>query len=62
MLRYDPDEGYSPIDLALMLEDLEFRYEQLQTLFGIEPRLPITVYEFPSADAKKALVGAGSTA
>ena len=61
ILRYDPNEGYSPIDLALILEDLEFRYDQLHRLFAVEPRLPITVWEFPSAEAKKGLVGAGNT-
>jgi tetratricopeptide (TPR) repeat protein len=61
VLRYDPSEGYTPIEMALILEDLEFRYDQLHKLFQVEPRLPITVYEFPSAEAKKTLVGAGST-
>ena len=61
VLRTDPGEGYTPLELALMLEDLEFRYEQLRAIFQTEPRLPITVYEFPSAEAKKSLVGAGST-
>ena len=42
-------------------EDLEFRYHQLADTLGIEPKTPITVWEFPSAEAKKALVGAGNT-
>ena len=44
-----------------MLEDLEFRYEQLHQRLGAEPRGPITVWEFPSAESKKSLVGAGNT-
>ena len=61
VLHYDPAEGYAPIDLALMLEDLEFRYDQLHQRLGAEPKGPITVWEFPSAESKKALVGAGNT-
>jgi tetratricopeptide (TPR) repeat protein len=60
-LRYDPAENYTPLEMALMLEDLEFRYEQLHRTFGIEPTLPITIWEFPNAETKKALVGAGGT-
>jgi hypothetical protein len=48
-------------DVALTVEDLEFRYHQLHQTLGVEPQLPITVWEFPSADVKKALVGAGGT-
>ncbi|HVV51668.1 MAG TPA: hypothetical protein VHO06_18510, partial [Polyangia bacterium] len=48
-------------DLALELEDLEFRYDQLRETFGVEPKLPITVWDFPDAATKKALVGAGET-
>jgi tetratricopeptide (TPR) repeat protein len=44
-----------------MLEDLEFRYEQLHQRLDAEPRGPITVWEFPSAESKKSLVGAGNT-
>lgn len=61
VLRYDPAEGYAPIDIALMLEDLEFRYQQLHQRLGAEPSGPITVWEFPSAESKKSLVGAGNT-
>ena len=48
-------------DVALTAEDLEFRYHQLHETLGVEPKLPITVWEFPSAEVKKALVGAGGT-
>ena len=48
-------------DVALTAEDLEFRYHQLHETLGVEPRLPITIWEFPSAEVKKALVGAGGT-
>jgi hypothetical protein len=48
-------------ELALEIEDLEFRYDQLKQTFGLEPRLPITVWDFPNAAVKKALVGAGET-
>ena len=51
----------SRADVALTAEDLEFRYHQLRETLGVEPKLPITVWEFPSADVKKALVGAGGT-
>lgn len=48
-------------DLALEGEDLEFRYAQLRQTLGVEPKLPLTVWEFPNADTKKQLVGAGGT-
>jgi tetratricopeptide (TPR) repeat protein len=51
----------SRADVTLTGEDLEFRYHQLRDTLGVEPKLPITVWEFPSADVKKALVGAGGT-
>jgi hypothetical protein len=53
--------GDTPAEVALVHSDLEFRYHQLRAIFGSEPRTPITVYRFPSAQAKKDLVGAGST-
>jgi tetratricopeptide (TPR) repeat protein len=63
VVHYDPDpaQGYAPLDIALMLEDLEFRYEQLRQRLGTEPRGPITVWEFPSSASKRSLVGAGDT-
>ncbi len=48
-------------DLALASEDLEFRYQQLRETLGVEPAAPITLWDFPSAEVKKALVGAGHT-
>jgi hypothetical protein len=51
----------TPSDLALEEEDLEFRYAQLASTLGAEPAGPVTVWEFPNADVKKALVGAGHT-
>jgi hypothetical protein len=48
-------------ELALEREDLEFRYQQLRQTLGVEPPGPITVWDFPDAAAKKALVGAGHT-
>jgi hypothetical protein len=51
----------SRTDVALFAEDLEFRYHQLHETLGVEPKPPITVWEFPNADVKKALVGAGGT-
>jgi hypothetical protein len=51
----------SRADVALTGEDLEFRHHQLQDTLGVEPPNPITVWEFPSADVKKVLVGAGGT-
>ena len=61
VLRYDTATGGKPADLALTMEDLEFRYDQLRDILGVEPAGPITVYQFPSAEAKKALVGAANT-
>ena len=48
-------------DVALALQDLEFRYHQLAGILGVEPPVPITVYRFPSAAAKKDAVGAANT-
>ncbi len=48
-------------DLALEREDLEFRYGQLRQTLEVKPDGPITVWDFPDADTKKALVGAGHT-
>jgi hypothetical protein len=53
--------GDTPAEVALVHSDLEFRYHQLRAIFGSEPRTPITVYRFPSAQVKKDLVGAGAT-
>ncbi len=60
VLHYAPGTK-TRADVALTAEDLEFRYHQLHQTLGVEPQLPITVWEFPSADVKKALVGAGGT-
>ena len=51
----------SRTERALQIEDLEFRYQQLRQTFGDEPKLPITVWDFPNGAVKKALVGAGET-
>ncbi len=51
----------TPAEIRLAQDDLEFRYHQLHAIFGSEPRTPITVYRFSSAQAKKDLVGAGAT-
>jgi hypothetical protein len=51
----------SRTERALQIEDLEFRYQQLRETFDVEPKLPITVWDFPNAAVKKALVGAGET-
>jgi tetratricopeptide (TPR) repeat protein len=48
-------------DVALAVKDLEFRYDQLTEILGVEPTIPITVYRFPSAAAKKDAVGAANT-
>ena len=53
--------GDTPAEIALVHSDLEFRYHQLRAILGSEPRAPITVYRFSSAQAKKDLVGAGGT-
>ena len=53
--------GDTPAEIALVRNDLEFRYHQLRAILGSEPRTPITVYRFSSAQEKKDLVGAGAT-
>lgn len=60
VLRSDPALD-SDDDIALAEQDLEFRYFQLAHTLGVEPALPITVYRFPSAAAKKDAVGAATT-
>ena len=61
VLHYAAGAGKTRAALALDGEDLEFRYHQLRDTLGVEPKLPVTVWEFPSAESKKALVGAGMT-
>ena len=51
----------SDADIALAAEDLEFRYQQLARILGVEPSGPVRVYRFPSAAAKKDAVGAANT-
>ncbi len=53
--------GDTPAEIGLVHSDLEFRYHQLRAILGSEPRTPIAVYRFSSAQAKKDLVGAGAT-
>lgn len=60
-LRYARASGISSQDLDLLMEDLAFRYDQLQETFGVIPAEAITVYLFPSPESKKALVGAANT-
>jgi hypothetical protein len=60
VLRTDPT-AESEADLALLADDLEFRYHQLALILGVEPSGPIRVYRFPSAAAKKDAVGAAHT-
>jgi hypothetical protein len=61
VVRYADSSGKTPADLALQAEDYEFRYHQLVETLGAEPAGPVTVWEFPNADVKKSLVGAGHT-
>jgi hypothetical protein len=61
VLHYASGAGKTHGDLALEARELEFRYQQLRATLGVEPRLPVTVWEFPSAELKKSLVGAGQT-
>jgi hypothetical protein len=60
VLHSDPT-AESDSEIALAQQDLEFRYHQLATILGAEPTLPINVYRFPSAAAKKDAVGAATT-
>jgi hypothetical protein len=60
VLHSDPT-AETDADIALAQEDLEFRYSELVHILGVEPQLPIAVYRFPSAAAKKDAVGAATT-
>ncbi|HEX7598806.1 MAG TPA: hypothetical protein VF518_11370, partial [Polyangia bacterium] len=53
--------GETQAETEVVHRDLEFRYHQLHNILGSEPRLPITVFRFSSAQSKKDLVGAGGT-
>jgi hypothetical protein len=61
LVHYSSASGKTAADLALQREDLEFRYAQLVETLGAEPAGIVTLWEFPSAEHKKALVGAGHT-
>jgi hypothetical protein len=61
VVHYASSAGKTPADLALQAEDYEFRYAQLSETLGATPAGPVTVWEFPNADVKKAFVGAGHT-
>jgi tetratricopeptide (TPR) repeat protein len=61
VVRSDPHAGETANDRALVVRDLEFRYQQLARILGATPATPITVFLFPSSEAKKQLVGAGGT-
>jgi hypothetical protein len=61
VVHSDPASDGTPEDRQLFMRDLEFRFAQLVRTLGVQPRLPITIYLFPNAAAKKDLVGAGGT-
>jgi hypothetical protein len=61
VVHYSAASGKSPTDAALQAEDYEFRWAQLVETLGAQPAGPVTVWEFPNADVKKAYVGAGNT-
>jgi hypothetical protein len=61
VVHYASAAGKTPADVELQAEDYEFRYAQLVEILGAEPAGPVTVWEFPNADVKKQLVGAGNT-
>jgi tetratricopeptide (TPR) repeat protein len=61
VVHSDPTADGTDADRQLLLRDLAFRYQQLARTLGAEPSGPVSVYLFPSAEAKKALVGAGAT-
>jgi hypothetical protein len=61
VLRYPLGAGLSATELALTMDDLEFRYDQLRDILGVEPAGAITVYQFANAEMKKDLVGAATT-
>jgi hypothetical protein len=61
IVHSDPRGDGTPEDRTLLMQDLEFRYHQLEAVLGIAPAGPVSVYLFPSAEAKKTWVGAGGT-
>jgi hypothetical protein len=61
VLRSDAHAGDTPRDRALVMRDLEFRYQQLMRILGVAPDGAITIFLFPSSEVKKELVGAGGT-
>ena len=61
VVHSDPASDGTPEDRELVMRDLEFRFDQLLRILGAQPKLPITVYLFPSGTVKKDLVGAGGT-
>lgn len=61
ILRHPHDDGRSAADRQLDLRDLEFRYDQLRRILGVEPRGPVTVWQFAGTGQKKDLVGAANT-
>lgn len=56
-----PSDGMKPEEVKLFLRELEFRYDQLEHILGVEPQLPVRVFLFADAEQKKDLVGAGAT-
>ena len=61
VVHSDPTGDGTPDERALLMRDLEFRFAQLQKILGVAPAGPVSVYLFPSAEAKKTWVGAGGT-
>jgi hypothetical protein len=57
----DPRGDGTAEDRALVMRDLEFRYQQLERVLGAAPAGPVDVYVFPSSASKKELVGAAGT-
>jgi hypothetical protein len=60
VLYYRADGPYAK-ELDDVARELEFRYERLHELLGVQPKRRVHAYLFSSATEKQALMGAGNT-
>lgn len=60
VLHYSPTGPFAR-DIALHALDVEYRWERLRTVLGVEPEAPVHAFLFDTPAQKRALMGAGST-
>jgi tetratricopeptide (TPR) repeat protein len=60
VLHYSPTGPYAK-EIAAYAEDDEFRWHELEQLFGAAPAPPVHAFLFDNAGQKRALMGAGHT-